>query len=85
MATGTMTELELFHRFVGENLTNGGKDLSPEESLQAFRSYQRELAGLRKAIGPSLQRSLRGESKPFDGEKIKRRVTEKLAKEGITD
>jgi hypothetical protein len=85
MATETVTDLELFYRFVGESLTNGGKDRSPEESLQAFRAYQRELAGLRKAIEPSLERSLRGESLPFDATKIKRRVTEKLAKEGITE
>jgi len=85
MATKTITELELFYRFVGETLSNGGGEMSPEESLQAFRAYQRELAGLRQAIEPSLKRSLRGESAPFDGEKIKKRVTEKLAKEGITD
>jgi len=65
MATKAVTELELFYRFVGETLSNGGENLSPEESLQTFRAYQRELASLRQAIEPSLKRSLRGESVPF--------------------
>ena len=85
MPSKTITELELFYRFVRDKLNNGGQDLSPEESLQAFRAHQEELERLRQEIQPSLQRSLRGESELFDAEKLKKRVSKMLAKKGIRE
>jgi Arc/MetJ-type ribon-helix-helix transcriptional regulator len=84
-ATVKMTELELLHRFVSEQLANGGRRMSVEECLNEFRAYQSELERLREEIRPALERSLRGESRPFDADKLKARVTRELADEGITD
>ena len=85
MATETVTELEAFHKFLGEQLKNGPCKLSVEQSVEVFRAYQQELERCRAEVEPALQRSLRGESKPFDAERLKARVTQELAEEGITD
>lgn len=81
----TLTELELFHRFLGEKISNGGRDLELEEAVKAFREYQVQLARLCGEIQPALEGSLRGECRPFDAEALKRRVTEHLAKRGVAD
>lgn len=80
-----ITELELLHRFIGEELVAGRRRRTVDECLAEFRQYQRELERLREEIRPALERSLRGESPPFDVEEIKRRVRERLAGRGITD
>jgi hypothetical protein len=76
------TELAMFHRFVTESLENGSSALSPEEILSAFRAHQRDLQRLRKAVQPSLARSLCGESRQIDLGKLKAKVTRRLAKRG---
>ena len=85
MATEPQSELELFHQFLREQLEDHGSDLSPEESVQAFRAYQRDLKRLQGEVRPALERSLRGESEPLDVEDLKARVTKRLADQGITD
>ena len=80
-----LTEVELFHRFVGGQIENGGRNLSLDEILKAFRAYEGDLERCREAIRPALQRSLRGESQPFDVEEMKTRVTNRLAEKGISD
>jgi hypothetical protein len=81
----TLTELELFHRFLGEKIHNGGRDLDLEEAVRAFRAYQHQLASLRHEIQPALEGSLRGECRPFDAEALKQRITEQLANRGIAE
>ena len=81
----TQTDLEAFHKFIGELLKKGKRKLPVEESRADFREYQQELERLREEIRPALERSLRGESKPFDPEDIIRRAKERLAEKGITD
>ena len=81
----SVTELELFHRFVSERLANGGRQPSVEQCLAEFREYQRDVNRLREEIGPALESSLRGESRPFDVEGIKRRGRERLRERGISD
>ena len=81
----TQTDLEAFHKFIGELLKKGKRKLPVEESLVVFRKYQQELERLREEIRPALERSLRGESKPFDPEDILRRAKERLVEKGITD
>jgi hypothetical protein len=85
MATEPPTELETFHRFLTDQLAGGRSDLSPEESVKAFRAYQRDLERLREEIRPAVERSRRGESQPLDIEDLKARVTKKLAEGIITD
>lgn len=84
MAT-SISELELFHRFIAEKLDDGGKDMQLDDAIRAFRAYQRELESLRRAVNPALKRSLAGKSKPFDANHLKARVTAKLAKKGIRE
>lgn len=46
-----------------------------ENGLAALRAYPKELAQIRHEIRPSLERSLRGESKPLDVDLLNARVT----------
>ena len=85
MATDTVTELEAFHKFLGERLKNGRCKLSVEQSVEAFRAYQRELQTLRQDLAPALEESARGNSAPLDIEQLKAEVREALAEKGITD
>jgi hypothetical protein len=86
MSTDQSRKIETFYRFLGERLQEGSVDLSPEESVEAFRAYQRDLERLRKELEPALERLDRGKSaKPLDVEDVKRRGRERLAREGITD
>ena len=81
----TQTDLEAFHKFVGELLKKGKRKLPLEESLVAFREYQQELERLRDEIRPALERAAKGEGKKVDLEDILRRGRERLAKEGVSD
>ena len=86
MSTDPCREIETFYQFLGERIHEGSVDVSPEESVEAFRAYQRDLDRLRKELQPALDRFDRGEpATPFDAEDVKRRGRERLAREGITD
>ncbi len=86
MATQTPTELESFHRFLTEQLRGGGKGLSPEESLNAFRAYQRDLARLQEGIQPAVERFHRGQGgHELDYDAIRQNVTQRLTEKDITD
>jgi hypothetical protein len=86
MSTDASREIETFYQFLGEQIQEGLADLSPEESVEAFRAYQRDLDRLRKELRPALDRLERGApASPFDAEDVKRRGRERLAREGITD
>ena len=79
------TELGQFHQFLETKLADGGKNLTLDEAVIAFREYQRAIQRLRAEIQPALEASLRGESQPFDAEALKARATQELARKGITD
>ena len=81
----TLTELELFYRFLGDQIGNGGRDLDLDAAVKAFRAYQEQLARLRREIQPALEGSLRGECQPFDAEALKQRISEQLARRGIAE
>jgi hypothetical protein len=82
----TFREIETFYQFLGQQIEGSSMDLSPEECVQAFRAYQRDLDRLKKHLQPSIDRSDRGEAAvPFDVDDVKRRGRERLAREGITD
>jgi hypothetical protein len=84
MATDNANELIVFHRFLGDQIEGGSVDLSPEESVEAFRAYQRDLERLRDDLEPALGRLERGEpASPLDLEDVKRCGRERLAREGI--
>ena len=84
MATNGASELVVFHRFLGDQIESGSVNLSPEESVEAFRAYQQDLERLRNDIRPAIDRFERGEPAiPLDIEDVKRRGRERLAREGI--
>jgi hypothetical protein len=86
MATEASREIEIFYEFLGHQIQEGSVDLSPEDCVEAFRSYQRDLDRLKREIGPGIDRIERGEpGVPFDSADVKRRGRERLAREGITD
>ncbi len=85
MATQIPSELESFQRFLSERLEDGTVELSPEESVEAFRAYQRDLERFREDLAPALARSLRGEPEPLDIDDSKARGRRRLEDVGITD
>jgi hypothetical protein len=54
MATESKSELESFHRFLGEQLASGGADLTPEECLDLWQTQRRERAETMEAIRQGL-------------------------------
>lgn len=84
MPAENSSELIVFHRFLGDQIAIGSIDLSPEESVEAFRVYQRALKRLQDDLKPAADRFERGEPAPaLDIEDVKRRGRERLAREGI--
>ena len=80
MSTDPCREIGTFYQFLGERMQEGSVDLSPEDSVEAFRAYQRDFDRLRKELQPALDRFDGGESAtPFDAEDVKRRGRERLA------
>ena len=80
-----MTDLELLQHFIGICLREGGRARPVSEVLAEFDEYRAEVEQLREEIRPSLERSLRGESKEIDWEEFYRRGRERLAARGITE
>ena len=86
MSADTGREIETFYQFLGHQIQDGSVDLSPEECVEAFRAYQRDLDRLKKELQPGIDRFERGEPGIlFNAEDVKRRGRERLAREGITD
>ncbi len=86
MSADNSSELVVFHRFLGDQIEGGSLELSPEESVQAFRAYQQDLERLRNDLKPAIDRFERGEPAiPLDIEDVKRRGRERLARQGITE
>ena len=55
MSTEMPSDFQDFNRFVAEQLVGRNADLSLEESVAAFRAYQRELARCRNELQPALE------------------------------
>jgi hypothetical protein len=85
MATETLTDLELFHRFVGKELAAGDRRMSVQECLVRYEAYQRDLAKLEEALRPAIEEFERGKGGPIDWDELKTRVRLRLAQQGIVD
>ena len=86
MSTDPCREIETIYQFLGERIHESSADLSPEESVAAFRAYKRDLERLRNELQPALDRYDRNEpAAPFDAEDVKRRGRERLAHPSMTD
>ncbi|MBI3467003.1 MAG: hypothetical protein HY000_28650 [Planctomycetes bacterium] len=66
MAVDTVEELESFHRFIADQLENGGAKPSPEECLRLWRAAQQERAETLAAIAEGLNDISAGRVKPLD-------------------
>ena len=81
MATNLQNELESFHRFLGDKLQNGASGLSPEQAVEGFRAYQRDLERFKQDTQQSLEESARGESSPLDIDDVIERGRNRLVEE----
>lgn len=70
MSTDVSTELESFQYFLALQLKHGRKDLTPEETVERFRAYQRDLEQLKHEIEPAIEQCDRGEAEPLDIERV---------------
>ncbi len=85
MATVPESEVLAFYRFLGEQIDRGENEMTVQESVEAFRAYQRDVACLRRHLAPSIEQARRGESKPLDGEAVIEHVDSRLSEERIDD
>jgi hypothetical protein len=81
----SLSELELLQLFIEKRLAAGDRKTPIDECLAEFRLWREDLERVREEIRPALESSLRGETRPFDLEALKARVTRELADRGITD
>lgn len=65
MSTELPTEAESFHQYLNAQLSNGGKDQSPEELLHNWRCQQ-EYENTVSAIQEGLADVKAGRTQPFD-------------------
>jgi len=85
MATVPENEVLAFYRFLGEQIDRGANEMTVEQSVEAFRAYQRDAARLRRHLAPSIEQAKRGELKPLDAEALIERVTNWRSEKGIAD
>lgn len=71
-----------FHDFVGTLVNRGRYDLTPEESVSAFRAYQQQLGQFQADNQLAIEQSKQGESKPLDVEALVGRVEARVAAHG---
>ncbi len=72
-------EVLAFYRFLGEQINRGANEMTVQQSVEAFRAYQRDAASLRRHLAPSIEQAKRGESKPLDAEAVIERVAGRLS------
>ena len=83
MSSQAATELHHFHEFLGQQLQGKGTPMTVEESVQAFRAYQRDLERFQRDCGPALAESALGQSQPLDVDEIIARGRQRAAAQGI--
>lgn len=66
MATEPLTELEAFHRFVGQRLRQNGRIQTLDDCLDEWRRHQSELEDSVAAIHRALRQLDAGEGTPLD-------------------
>ena len=82
MDTETQTQLEAFHRFVDEQLQNGGKNLSPEECLELWRAQHPAPEALKESLR-AVQQSLADTEAGDKGRPLDEVVDEVRRKHGL--
>jgi len=62
MAPVPESEVLAFYHFLGEQINCGANEMTVEESVEAFRAYQRDAASLRLHLAPSIEQARRVET-----------------------
>lgn len=83
MATETLTELELFHRFLAKEIGRGNKRMTPQESIEKFEAYRRDVRKLQELLQPAFEQCERGECGPIDWDEFFREAEERLRGRGV--
>lgn len=85
MATETLTELELFHRFVTQEIARGNKAMTPQQSVERFAAYLRDVEKLNKTLRPALEEAARGGGRTIDWDEFFREAESRLRAEGVPE
>lgn len=80
----TNNELPDFSKFI-QRLNGRGESMTADETVVVFRRYQEQLAQLKAELQPAIDELDAGLGKELDMDSIIERVTNALAREGITD
>jgi hypothetical protein len=82
-ATDTRSDLEDFHRWLGEKLKKGPTTFNVAQSVEEYRLYCEARDHFREELRKARERGRRGESIPLDIETIKAEAIRRLAAKGI--
>jgi hypothetical protein len=87
MATAdeTQTELEEFHRWLGERLAKGKPKFTLDQSLNEFRIYREQRDRLREELREAIERCDRGEVIEWNLEEAEAELMRRLAAKGISE
>jgi len=80
-----LTEAECFYQYLGQRISNGGRDTTAAQLLADFEQYYRQLQDLRAKIREAEASSARGESKPLDLDEFFQRVEKRWDEKGIPE
>lgn len=80
---GRHADIRDFHSFLTSQLNSGNCELTPEQSLAAFRQYQEERDRFRKDIQPALDQLDRGEGRTIDFDRLTNEVAQRLTNKGV--
>ncbi len=83
MSSEAATELQHFREFLGQQLQGESTPVTVEESVHAFRAYQRDLERFKRDCEPALAEIALGQSQPLDAEEIIARGYQRAATQGI--
>lgn len=50
MSIDTVSELQNFHQYLDQRLTDGSEELSPEEALRDWREHQQTIQSIRRGL-----------------------------------
>lgn len=82
MSSGSVTELREFYAFLEHQLQASPEPMTVEESVPAFRAYQRDLQRFRQGCESALAESASGQSQPLDVDAIIDRGRERVRAQG---
>jgi hypothetical protein len=80
MDVAAVSDLAAFHEFVATQLERNAPPITPEEAVEAFRAYQRDLARFKHESQSAIDEVAQSRTKPLDALALKDRVRQRLAR-----